>query len=420
MSADNGFAYDPHLTAPEDRALLALYDAEFGLTVNADDHHVGRTDAHHRGDVDAGDLFIDWSEFWDRDRTEADWLYEDVLARGRGHAFYAGHKVGKSLFLLWLAAFLAVHRDDVVVVYCDYEMTEDDVHERLDDMGYGPGHDLSRLRYWLLPQLAPLDTPKGGTDLLAVVDRVQAEHPDHHVLVVIDTTGRAVAGAENDADTYQNFYTNTGIGLKRRGVTWARLDHAGKDPAKDQRGSSAKGDDVDIVWKLEPAEGGITIRHKGVTRIRWAPEKVAFNIKSEPLRYEKVPVAWPAGTREVAALLDTLGVPVTDSANQAQAALREAGEPRRRDVVLAAVKYRKQSGTTSGTTQHINTGTTTGTTTDNPNEPKAEPPPEPPGTTPPARRELWSPPYRGTSSQAQQRRGRMTPEPTPPNGGATP
>lgn len=287
--------------------------------------------------------FIDWEDFWLRDRTEADWLFEDVLARGRGHAFYAGHKIGKSLFLLWLAARLATGPEPVVVVYCDYEMTEDDVYERLGDMGYGPESDLSRLRYWLLPQLAPLDTARGGAELETIVREVQAEHPDHHVFVVLDTTGRAVAGPEDKADTYQDFYTHTGIRLKREGHTYARLDHAGKKPEQGQRGSSAKGDDVDLVWKLSTTDDGIQLTHGGISRIRWAPERVSFKIEIDPLNYRQVPQGYPTGTKEAAADLDELGIAPDASGDAAIKALRAVNKGRTKAVVLAAQRYRRQA-----------------------------------------------------------------------------
>ncbi len=39
-----------------------------------------------------GGAFIDWPTFWERDRTQPVWVYEDVLARGRGHLIGAAHK----------------------------------------------------------------------------------------------------------------------------------------------------------------------------------------------------------------------------------------------------------------------------------------------------------------------------------------
>jgi hypothetical protein len=94
-------------------------------------------------------------------------------------------------------------------------------------------------------------------------------------VVVIDTTGRAVEGEENSADTYREFARTTGLSLKAAGVALLRTDHAGKDKGKTQgqRGSSAKNDDVDIVYHLQ--RQGHTIKLTRIfSRIGWAPTEV--------------------------------------------------------------------------------------------------------------------------------------------------
>lgn len=284
--------------------------------------------------------FVDWDELWDRVRTADDWLCPDVFARGRGHALYAKHKVGKSLFVLAVCAELIVTDPNVAVIYLDYEMTEDDLRDRLEDMGYGPDTDFTRFHYALLPTLPPLDTPHGGEALDQIIETVQTQHPDCHIFVVIDTTGRAIHGEENNADTYQDFYRFTGIRLKRRQVTWVRLDHAGKDAGQGQRGSSAKGDDVDLVWKIEAADNGVVLKRES-TRISWAKEKVTFAMTTEPLRYHRA-IVWAEGTKDVAEQLDRINFPVDGTGTAASTALRDAGTPRRREVVLDAVKYRRE------------------------------------------------------------------------------
>jgi len=286
------------------------------------------------------DPFVDWSTFWDRDHDEAEWLYADVLARGRGHSLYASRKEGKSLLMLWIAAALAVGTDPVAVVYLDYEMTEADLFERLDAMGYGPGVDLSRLRYALLPTLPPLDATAGAEALMALLDAVQGAFPGHHMVVIVDTIGRAVAGAEDEADTFRAFYNHTGIGLKRRGITWARLDHSGHDP-KRPRGSSGKGDDVDVVWRLAKSDSGITL-HRDLARMSWVPEKVAFGFYEEPLAFRRLADDWPDGTGETANLLDRLGVPLDAATREAQNRLRDIDEGRRRQLVVAAQRWRRE------------------------------------------------------------------------------
>lgn len=337
-----GPAWDPDQPAPHHT------DADYHRAIDPDwDHLEGRyTGNGHRRPHTEGDdtaaLFVDWASFFDRDRSEADYLLDDVIVRGRGHALYAPHKAGKSLFTLWACTEIIATHPDVVVVYLDYEMTEDDLQERLEDMGYGTGNSapLARLRYWLLPTLAPLNTELGATELLNIVRSVGAEHPDHHIAVIIDTTSRAVAGEENDSGPYRDFYRLTGMRLKQMGVTWARLDHEGKDPGQGQRGSSAKGDDIDVAWRIAPTEGGVTLTRK-LSRLSWVPDKVAYLTPGDPLRYVRTGDVWPAGTKEVVAVLDELEVAATASANAAQRALRENDQGRTRQLVQAAQRWRK-------------------------------------------------------------------------------
>lgn len=289
---------------------------------------------------DTPDFFIDWAALWADDSDDSDWLYEPVLARGRGHAIFAWQKTGKSLLLLWLAAWLAT-RPGTVVIYLDYEMTEDDLRDRLDDMGYGATSDLARLRYALLPSLPPLDTQAGGEAVIALVDQAQADYPDHHIVVCVDTLSRAVRGEENSADTVRNFYRATGMQLKSKGVTWIRLDHAGKDAGQGQRGSSAKGDDVDVVWRVEKTDTGLTL-HREAARMRWVPDKVRLHMTEEPLRFVQVDYAWPAGTKECAEILNKLGVALEVKTRAAQTALKDAGHKMRKQVLCAALRFRRE------------------------------------------------------------------------------
>jgi KaiC/GvpD/RAD55 family RecA-like ATPase len=284
--------------------------------------------------------FVDWQRLWARE-TGAQWLYDDVLARGRGHAIWASHKEGKSLFMLFVAAQLATNGEPNVVIYLDYEMSEEDLLERMENMGFGPESDLSRFKYALLPSLQPLDTIAGGIQFMEMVDDVKADYPDHHLVVIIDTISRAVTGEENSADTIRAFYSHTGIKLKQRGITWARLDHGGKDSTKGQRGTSGKGDDVDVVWQLKKTDGGVKLQ-KTVARMSWVPDAVNFKMTEEPyLLYTETVLSWPAGTVPTAQKLEELGVPATASKQTAEKALKEVGWHKRHEVVLAAQKWRK-------------------------------------------------------------------------------
>lgn len=325
-----------------DEVLARLRAMKDDPTATAFDELNRATEDALRAAIPFRNEYIDWTKFWAKDRTDRDWLLDDVLARGRGHALYAKQKTGKSEFMLW-AALEVLKRPDVVVMYLDYEMGEDDIYDRLEDMGCGAHTDLSRLRYALLPSLPPLDTADGGLALLSRVTVLGNEFPDHHIVVIIDTTGRALEGDENSADTVRAFYRHTGIGLKQLGVTWARLDHAGKDAERGQRGSSAKGDDVDIVWRIARTDSGAELI-RDAARPSWVPERVVFERVTVPaLRYVPVAYAWPAGTKDVADILDGLGLPLDIGVRPATKALRDAGHGRKNEVIRAALKYRREA-----------------------------------------------------------------------------
>jgi len=220
---------------------------------------------------------VNWQEFWNQDHKAEDWIAYPLIARGRQTALFAVSKEGKSYIALACVAALATGKpifgrpaqDPVHVLYLDYEMTAADLMERLDNLGYTREDNLTHLHYALIPSLPPLNTYEGAAAVMKLVELTGAQ------VVVIDTTGRAVEGEENSADTYREFARTTGLALKGAGIALLRTDHAGKDKGKTQgqRGSSAKNDDVDIVYHLQ--REGHTIKLTRVfSRIGWAPVEV--------------------------------------------------------------------------------------------------------------------------------------------------
>jgi len=285
------------------------------------------------------DHFIDWKPFWAEEDEAGEWIYPDILARGRGHLLYATHKDGKSLLMLWLAAQLATGSLPVTCIYLDYEMTRQDVRDRLRDMGY-QDTEFDRLRYDLLPELPPLDSEAGATALMAMIDREQARLPVCHVALIIDTISRATAGEEDSADTWRDFYRHSGIGLKRRGVTWARLDHAGYDKAH-PRGSTGKGDDVDVIWKLTKTNAGVKLDLDSA-RMNWVPERVTLGLFPDPTRYARLESDWPEGTGTLANIMDRLELPLDISQRKAHAALIEIDEHHGAVKERAALRWRRE------------------------------------------------------------------------------
>ena len=287
---------------------------------------------------------VDWSTFWNDDGGAADWAIEPLVPAGRCTALYSVAKSGKSLLALDIAAAAATGRSvlgqesrpPVTVLYVDLEMTSADLRERLADLGYGPDDDLSRLVYLQLPAMPGLDSDLGGELLVDMAIRHLA------TVVVIDTMARAVAGEENSADTYRNFYRHTGRRLKAAGIAVLRLDHQGKDASLGQRGSSAKDDDLDVVFKLTTTGPGLLLLTRTRSRVPWIPAELAIKRHEEPvLRHVLEADAWPAGTADTSVALDDHDVPLDATVDTAMRALRSAGAGRRKAVVLAALKYRR-------------------------------------------------------------------------------
>jgi hypothetical protein len=294
-------------------------------------------------------IFLDWSAFANRDEGERRWLVEGFWPWGRAMALWAGAKTGKSELALWCAAKLALGEhpwtdasvEPVDVVYLDLEMTEDDLDDRLSDFDFDP-LALGHLHYALLPPLHALDDEKGGRQIEALVAEVGAR------AVVIDTFSRTVAGDENVADTAQAFYRHTGSRLKRAGVGYLRLDHAGKDLAKGQRGSSAKRDDVDVVWLMSRAGAGVVLDCSGSSRLSWVGPTLRLDrVELDGVLSYSAPLqmGWPAGTAEKVKELDALGLPLDISRRSARIALATAGiKPGKNQVLGEALRFRRESG----------------------------------------------------------------------------
>lgn len=290
---------------------------------------------------------IDWPAFWELDHSAQEWVMWPMVPAGRAVALFAPAKAGKSTVTLAAAAAAACGQpiygsrqsEPVHVLYLDFEMTEADIWERLIELGYGAESDMSHLHYSLLPSIYPLDTAKGAAQVVELAEAVGAR------LVVIDTFSRAVEGDENDADTSRGFYRFTGMALKVRGIACLRTDHAGKEVDRGQRGSSAKNDDVDVVWSLERADGGVLLKRTH-SRVGWVPEQIEL----QQVEHDDGRVVYriadrrqfPEGIEVLAILMDKLQIPMKSSSREAARALREAGEPARNAKILLAQSYREQ------------------------------------------------------------------------------
>ena len=319
---------------------------------------------------------IHWPTFWSRPKPVDPWLCEPLVPRGRASHVFAPRGAGKSALLLAVAAGLATGRrvldtpagPGVKVAYVDREMTLDDLEERLVELGYGPDDDLSKLSYWVDPPFSKLDTELGGMNFTAWVLDCEAE------LVVVDSISRCIAGEENGNDTYDALYEHAIAPLKRAGVASLWAGNSGKDLDRGSRGGSRKEDVLDLIWRLERGDQGTVRLTATKRRSSWIPERldlqrVVDDDDRVAYRTTNPSATLPAGSVEVARLLDDLDADLTISARAASDLLRENGNGRRGEVVRGAVKYRRwasqeraeMGGTRAGTRSPEHNGTRAGT-----------------------------------------------------------
>ena len=280
------------------------------------------------------------------DPPEHEWMIEPLLLARKQTGLVAKRGERKSLLILDVSVRIAAGHavldqpagEPVHVVYIDMEMAPDDLWDRLHDFGWtvdNPDFDLlvEHLHYYQLIDLPPLDTEEGGDMLEAIVDFDQAK------LVVIDTVSRVISGDENAAETFRDLFRHTETRLKRNGVTLARLDHLGKDPARGSRGASAKEDALDVVFQLESTEKGIRLKK---TKGRQAGVPDYINIEQEYdngiLRHVLPDTLAPQWLIDLVFLTDQLDLPDDAGVPTIQKALRDKGDGRRRSVIGEALR----------------------------------------------------------------------------------
>lgn len=291
---------------------------------------------------------LDWVALWDS-HTEEEWIVEPILSARRLVALYSPPKVGKSLVMLELAAAVATGRGVLGtrpdrphdVLYVDFENDpRADVIPRLKAMGYAP-EELHRLHYLSFPTMGALDSAAGGAELLAAVDAYGAD------VVVIDTVSRSVAGEENSNDTWLQWYRHTGKQLKAAGVAAVRLDHAGKDVTKGQRGGSAKVGDVDAVWRLSTVTDGQVFRLEcEAHRMPMGQTMLTLTRQTSPhLRHDvetgAVSNGFEARVNALIAQLDAGGLDQSAGRETARGFLKSQGIEFSTDCLAEALRQRK-------------------------------------------------------------------------------
>lgn len=296
---------------------------------------------------------VNWDEAFRIDEAEPEtlWLVEGFLQAGSLNAIYGDMKVGKSLMLQDIAAMLATGQSVLGlppqqrcrVLYLDWENhLRNDIIPRMRDMGVGPADLRGWLHYASYPDIPPMDTREGGDracELAAATDPA---------LIIIDTTSRVINGSVQSPDTITDLYNCTLMRLKRARHTIMRIDHEGKDASRGQVGANAKNADVDTVWHMT------TVQKETVFRLRAeyhrSPDTADFRIRRSggshrpepgPLRHTIEQDALAPQQMQLAAWLDSQGVPVSAGRPKVRELLKAAGMTVPNEDLSLVIRYRK-------------------------------------------------------------------------------
>lgn len=311
----------------------------------------------HEPFEDDGITLVNWYEFFTKERTDPEWLVQDLWPFGRHISIGSKAGQGKSELIQYVVSCLALgidpwtrqERDPMRVVYLDMEMTDEDLYQRMTDFGYGVEHAevlQDNLLYAVLPVMPALNSQAGLRFVERLVDRYT---PD---VFILDTFMKTLTGDENDAATVQEFTRLTGMLLKSRRIMSGRADHYGKNPDQGNRGTSAKDDDVDIAWRLERSGRYTTKLTATKRRQGFVPEKLyyeRYHTADEGVRFlprdgviDNIP---SQAVNDMIVTLDLLDIPLDLGRDRVKKCLADAGQkPGRNDDLSEAIRLRRERG----------------------------------------------------------------------------
>ena len=265
---------------------------------------------------------LDLAALVSADRPPREWVVRGLIPAGASVSIVAAAGTGKSLLILAMSMAVARGEEEFAgypisrrrrVLLVDMENTEDDLADRSTALGVSTvgADEFSDLILIHLPQLDGLDTKHGAEQLMAIVKAYQVSAGD---VVVLDSLQRVISGRENDSDTMRDYYQQTGILLKRLGITVIRTDNTGKDNARGARGTSGKRDDVDIELILtrdpqEPAQMTLTPGKSRLPDIKVARLTRVVDDATGSLQYRGGGDPWAGRVAKAVEILNGLDVP---------------------------------------------------------------------------------------------------------------
>jgi hypothetical protein len=131
--------------------------------------------------------------------------------------------------------------------------------------------------------------------------------------------------------------------MKSLGVTWIRADHAGKDTSKGQRGSSAKNDDVDVVWRFTKRNTTNILMEATHRRMQWVPDKIELELReiAGNLQHTILGDEISEASTQLAKQLDDIGADHDITARAARQLLKENNIRAASDILRSALRTRR-------------------------------------------------------------------------------
>jgi putative DNA primase/helicase len=213
--------------------------------------------------LDAISRSIGISDFLSRKLPKLEWLVEQLMYLGQLIMLFAKAGVGKTWFALSLALAISQGKKlfgpfsaprPVAVLYVDGEMSASELQERLKSLCTDAGECglLQILSSELLAQegfkTPNLSDPKCREAFLRYVK----DKPDIR-FVVLDNISSLTPGMSEQERIEWDDVNQWLLAMRRLGLTVLLIHHAGK--GGDQRGTSAREDQLDLVLKLTKVEG---------------------------------------------------------------------------------------------------------------------------------------------------------------------
>jgi len=188
---------------------------------------------------------LDWNAY---ESPDTEWLLEPYLPRGGRVLAFGPAGSLKSLWAMWAAAHLA--KEGKRVAYFSLEMLVSDTAKRIRSL------NPPKENFYLFTKDLKLGNPDHTAKLIAGLQNFD--------LIVIDSWSAARAGTKEWDDTVAQLDVDTFLPLiEQTGATILLLDNTGHDSITDSgkikadhaRGSSAKGDKMEVtLWFRRPFE----------------------------------------------------------------------------------------------------------------------------------------------------------------------